>query len=70
MTKLTSILAENASRICLQDGTWFVPDSFNDSNSGWTNYSSCVAKSPSFKHQHFDLGVAKIVMVCDHHNLF
>ena len=56
---------ETASRICLLNGTWFSHPGLNGSNSGWTNFTSCLTQTSLHvtKHPEIDLGVAKIVLV-------
>lgn len=55
---------ETASRICLLNGTWFSHPGLNGSNSGWTNFTSCLTQTSLHvtKHPEIDLGVAKIVL--------
>ena len=56
-------ISENASRICLPNGTWYVRSSVNGSSSGWTNFTSCVANVTEEPSHDFNLGVADIVLV-------
>lgn len=56
---------ENASRICLPNGTWFVPSYLNGTMSGWTDFMSCLAptnvSSGREQDNNIDLGVANMV---------
>lgn len=53
---------ENASRICLPNGTWYVHSSVNGSSSGWTNFMSCFGTTSEQHNNNIDLGVANMVL--------